>query len=107
MWTSCVVSLFTTNYPPFTQQLDISGYRSTNRCPLQCFEFIVTTDCNCFYQRGASPFAPDDPQQTNGFYIIKGKDHYFFNDNDQQFWDIETVWGAPQNFYWLAQVARN
>ena len=55
---------------------------------------------------GACPFAPDDPQQTAGFYIIAGKGHGDFKD-DPFFKNKANQWGAPQNFRWLAQVARN
>ena len=55
---------------------------------------------------GACPFTPEDPQQTAGFYIIAGKGHGDFKD-DPAFRNISTQWGAPQNFRWLAQVARN
>jgi len=149
------VSLFTTNSPPFTQQMATSGYdQETGRCPPQCFDGS-TINCNCLHLlpegcnystpenpnageqqctivtnpnflrlyngqcpqcngvssicgdlkgRDACPFAPNDPQQTAGFYIVKGKRHYFFYD---EFWYVSTLWGAPQNFIWLAQVARN
>jgi len=153
-------SLFTTNFPPFTQQMATSGYdQETGRCPLQCFDGS-TTNCNClhllpegcnystpetpnlFEQQctiesspnflrlynglcpqcnevsscglplflSACPFEPDDPQQTAGFYIIREEvdfpaDHYFLY--YPQFRELRRAWGAPQNFYWLAQVARN